>query len=131
MSIGAAHLTKDATGVAAIAPASAPRALVEDVKDTPEGRVIGSHILSGYSDIYPHLSSDHYVRPTARVIVREMANRCLDIPEAIPSVTAGFGSSANVIEGAGAACARCCYCWASPCSPLSIGFQMRPGADGS
>ena len=32
------------------------------------------------------MSFDHYVRPAARVIVREAAARCLDIPDAIPSV---------------------------------------------
>jgi hypothetical protein len=31
------------------------------------------------------VSFDHYVRPAARVLVRETARRCLDIPEAIPS----------------------------------------------
>jgi acetyl esterase/lipase len=73
-------------GVAALAPASDLTALVEEVKDTLEGRVLGAYILSAYSDIYPDVSFDHYVRPAARVIVRETANRCLDIPEAIPSV---------------------------------------------
>jgi len=73
-------------GVAALAPASDLKALVEQVKDTLEGRVLGAYILTAYSDIYPDVSFDHYVRPTARVLVREAADRCLDIPEAIPSV---------------------------------------------
>jgi pimeloyl-ACP methyl ester carboxylesterase len=73
-------------GVAALAPASDLKALVEEVRHTLEGRVLGAYILSAYSDIYPDVSFDHYVRPAARVLVRETANRCLDIPEAIPSV---------------------------------------------
>lgn len=73
-------------GVAAIAPASDLPALVAEVKDTLEGRVIGSYIVSAFSDIYPDVSFDRYVRPAARVLVRHMARRCLDIPEAIPSV---------------------------------------------
>jgi uncharacterized membrane protein HdeD (DUF308 family) len=73
-------------GVAALAPASDLKALVEAVKDTLEGRVLGAYILTAYSEIYPDVSFDHYVRPAARVLVRETANRCLDIPEAIPSV---------------------------------------------
>ena len=73
-------------GVAALTPASDLTALVETVKNTPiEGRILGSYILTAYSEIYPDVSVDHYVRPAARVLVREAAKRCLDIPEAIPS----------------------------------------------
>jgi uncharacterized membrane protein HdeD (DUF308 family) len=71
---------------AALAPAGDLKALVEEVKHTLEGRVLGAYILTAYSDIYPDVSFDHYVRPAARVLVREAADRCLDLPEAIPSV---------------------------------------------
>jgi uncharacterized membrane protein HdeD (DUF308 family)/alpha-beta hydrolase superfamily lysophospholipase len=73
-------------GVAALAPASDLKPLVGEVRSTLEGRVLGAYILSAYSDIYPDVSFDHYVRPAARVLVREAASRCLDIPDAIPSV---------------------------------------------
>jgi uncharacterized membrane protein HdeD (DUF308 family)/alpha-beta hydrolase superfamily lysophospholipase len=73
-------------GVAALAPASDLPALVDKVRSTLEGRILGAYILSAYSDIYPDVSFDHYVRPAARVIVPEAADRCLDIPEAVPSV---------------------------------------------
>jgi pimeloyl-ACP methyl ester carboxylesterase len=73
-------------GVAALAPASDLPGLVEEVRNTLEGRVLGAYILSAYSAIYPDVSFDHYVRPAARVIVRGAASRCLDIPEAAPSV---------------------------------------------
>jgi acetyl esterase/lipase len=79
-------------GVAALAPASDLTALVEEVKDTLEGRVLGAYILSAFSDIYPDVSFDQYVRPAARVLVRETAKRCLDIPEAIPSVVTAMVS---------------------------------------
>jgi alpha-beta hydrolase superfamily lysophospholipase len=72
-------------GIAAIAPASDLPALVGRVKDTLEGRLLGGYILSAYSDIYPDVSFDRYVRPAARVIVREAAARCLDRPEAYVS----------------------------------------------
>lgn len=72
--------------VAALAPASDLHALVEEVRNTLEGRVLGAYILSAYSDIYPDVSFDHYVRPAARLVVRGAADRCLDIPEAVPSV---------------------------------------------
>jgi Secretory lipase len=72
-------------GVAALAPASDLQALVEEVRNTLEGRILSAYILTAYSEIYPDVSFDHYVRPAARVLVRETARRCLDIPEAIPS----------------------------------------------
>jgi len=50
-------------GVAALAPASDLQALAEEVGHTLEGRVLGAYILSAYSDIYPDVSFDHYVRP--------------------------------------------------------------------
>jgi pimeloyl-ACP methyl ester carboxylesterase len=58
-------------GVAVLAPASDLKALVEEVKDTLEGRGLGAYILSAYSDIYPDVSFDHYVRPAARVLTSE------------------------------------------------------------
>ena len=73
-------------GVAALAPASDLRALVDKIRKTLEGRVLGAYILTAYSEAYPDVSFNHYVRPAARVLVREAAERCLDIPDAIPSV---------------------------------------------
>ena len=73
-------------GIAALAPASDLPSLVDEVRNTLEGRVLGAYILSAYSDIYPDVSFDHYVRPAARVLVREAADRCLDLPEVIPSI---------------------------------------------
>lgn len=72
-------------GVAALAPASDLHGLVEQVKDTLEGRLLSAYVLTAYSEVYPDVSFDHYVRPAARVLVREAARRCLDLPEAIPS----------------------------------------------
>jgi uncharacterized membrane protein HdeD (DUF308 family) len=73
-------------GVAALAPASDLTALVGKVRDTLEGRVIASYILTAYSQIYPDVSFNHYVRPGARVIVRATARRCVELPEAVASV---------------------------------------------
>jgi uncharacterized membrane protein HdeD (DUF308 family) len=78
----------DIVGVAALAPASDLRTLVEKVRNTLEGRILGAYILSAYSDIYRDVSFDHYVRPAARVVVRQAADRCLEIPEAVPSALA-------------------------------------------
>ncbi len=73
-------------GVAALSPASDLTALVEEIRHTLYGRVLAAYILTAYSETYSDVSFDHYVRPAARVLVREAAKRCLDIPEAIPSV---------------------------------------------
>lgn len=91
-------------GVAAISPASDLPALVTKVRTTLEGRVLGAYILSAYSEWYPDVSFDRYVLPAARVLVREMARRCLDIPEAIPSVLVSIAArrdpfSANLLGG--------------------------------
>jgi pimeloyl-ACP methyl ester carboxylesterase len=72
-------------GVAALAPAGDLHALVDTIRHTLEGRVISAYILTAYSEIYDDVSFDHYVRPAARLQVREAAKRCLDLPDAIPS----------------------------------------------
>jgi uncharacterized membrane protein HdeD (DUF308 family)/alpha-beta hydrolase superfamily lysophospholipase len=73
-------------GVAALAPASDLLALVDTIRHTLEGRVLSAYIMTAYSQNYADVSFDHYVRPAARVQVREAAKRCLDLPDAIPSV---------------------------------------------
>ncbi|MGN6390851.1 MAG: lipase family protein [Gemmatimonadales bacterium] len=73
-------------GIAALAPASDLPALVATARNTHEGRVIASYILTAYSQIYPDVSFDHYTRPGARVIVRATARRCIELPEALVSV---------------------------------------------
>jgi uncharacterized membrane protein HdeD (DUF308 family) len=77
-------------GVAALAPASDLRGLVGHVKTTLEGQVLSAYVLAAYSAVYPDVSFDHYVRPGARVLVREAAKRCLDLPEALPSALTGL-----------------------------------------
>jgi uncharacterized membrane protein HdeD (DUF308 family)/alpha-beta hydrolase superfamily lysophospholipase len=72
-------------GIAALAPASDLVTLVKEVKDSLEGKIIAAYILNAYSRIYPDVSFNAYVRPAARVIVRETARRCLDLPEALVS----------------------------------------------
>ena len=72
-------------GVAALAPASDLPALVDKIRNTLEGRLLTGYILTAYSENYPDVSFNHYVRPAARVLVREAAGRCLDLPEKYPS----------------------------------------------
>ncbi len=117
-------------GVAALAPASDLKALVEEVRNTLEGRVLGAYILSAYSDIYPDVSFDHYVRPAARVLVREAADRCLDIPEAIPSVVTAVLSRQPIyaVTPLGGALGRR-LAHNTPTGPIKVPLLIAQGLD--
>jgi alpha-beta hydrolase superfamily lysophospholipase len=78
----------DVVGIAAISPASDLQTLVPGVKDTLEGKIISAYLLSAYSAIYRDVAFDRYVRPAARVLVRQAAGRCLELPEAYASAAA-------------------------------------------
>jgi len=79
-------------GVAALSPATELPALFEGIKDAPVGKIMGSYVLSAYSTTYPDVHVSDYVRPTARVLERHTADRCLSGPGALVSVAvAGLG----------------------------------------
>lgn len=80
----APELTID--GVAALAPASDLPALVEVVGSITGGSLFAAYVVQAYTDVYPDVGFDAYVRPGARVIVREMAQRCLSEPSTLVSV---------------------------------------------
>ena len=73
-------------GVAALAPASDLPGLVESLPTVTGGSVFASYVLSAYSAVYPDVDFAGYVRPAARVVVREMAGRCLAEPGVVVSV---------------------------------------------
>jgi alpha-beta hydrolase superfamily lysophospholipase len=73
-------------GVAALAPASDLLGLVSNLDVVPGGAIFVSYIIAGYSATYPDVRFDDYIRPTARILVREMASRCLSEPAALTSV---------------------------------------------
>jgi uncharacterized membrane protein HdeD (DUF308 family)/alpha-beta hydrolase superfamily lysophospholipase len=73
-------------GVAALAPASDLPGLVSNLDVVPGGSIFGSYVIQGYSDAYPDVRFDEYVRPTARILAREMASRCLAEPAVFASV---------------------------------------------
>lgn len=76
-------------GVAAIAPASDLSRLATILETLKGGSVLAAYVLQAYSDRYPEVSFNHYVRPAARIQFREMASRCLDTPEVyVSAVTA-------------------------------------------
>jgi alpha-beta hydrolase superfamily lysophospholipase len=73
-------------GVAAIAPASDLRSLVDANQHTPVGRIMSSFLLRAYSEHYPDVVFDDYVPMRARLLARDMASRCLAGREALFSL---------------------------------------------
>jgi uncharacterized membrane protein HdeD (DUF308 family) len=73
-------------GVAALAPASNLPGLVSNLDVVPGGAIFGSYVIQGFSDTYPDVRFDDYVRPTAQLLAREMASRCLAEPAVFSSV---------------------------------------------
>lgn len=64
-------------GVAALSAASDLPALIGNLDDIPGGSIFAAYAIQGYSDAYDDVGFDDYVRGSARVLVREMADRCL------------------------------------------------------
>ncbi len=76
----------DVIAVAALAPASDLRGLVSNLDVVPGGSIFGSYVISAYDERYDDVDLDSYVRPEARIQVREMAGRCLAEPEVFVSI---------------------------------------------
>lgn len=72
-------------GVAAFAPASDLPALVQKALDTVAGKIIASYVITAYSSIYPDVNFN-IVNPNARLVMRDMASRCLVGKETLVSV---------------------------------------------
>ncbi|MGW0051445.1 lipase family protein [Nocardia nova] len=73
-------------GVAALAPASNLPALVDSLGSVTAGEVFASYVITAYAGTYPDTRFDDYVRPGARIITREMAQRCLAEKSVLVSV---------------------------------------------
>jgi uncharacterized membrane protein HdeD (DUF308 family) len=73
-------------GVAALAPASDLAGMVGNLESVQGGALFASYVIQGYSDTYPDVRFDDYVRPEARILVREMASRCLTDPGVVVSI---------------------------------------------
>lgn len=64
-------------GVGALSAASDLPAFVSNLQDMPGGSIFASYVLRGYADTYPDVRVADYVRASAALLVREMADRCL------------------------------------------------------
>ncbi|MEH1130516.1 lipase family protein [Micromonospora sp. CPCC 206061] len=73
-------------GVAAFAPASDLPALAARLETLRGGTVLSSFVIQAYAEAYRDVTFNHYVRPAARIQIREMASRCLNEPELFVSV---------------------------------------------
>ncbi|WP_336630515.1 MULTISPECIES: lipase family protein [unclassified Microbacterium] len=82
-------------GVAAFAPASDPPALVERVSDVQGGLIFASYAFAAFSDIYPDITEEDYIRPGLQPVMRAMSQRCLTDPSMALSVLAVLGTSAD------------------------------------
>jgi len=74
------------SGVAALAPATDLRSLVEIMQHVPVGRIMSSFILQAYSERYPEVRFDTYAAGWSRILARDMASRCLAGRSALFSV---------------------------------------------
>ncbi len=83
-------------GVAALAPASDPLALVERVTNVTGGSIFASFAFEAYSKTYPDVSYRDYIRPGAETFLREMSQRCLSDPGTIVSVVAALSMGADL-----------------------------------
>ncbi|WP_019137270.1 lipase family protein [Cellulomonas massiliensis] len=82
-------------GVAALAPAANLPALVERLDDVRAGGIFASYVISAYSAAYPDVDAS-VVRPTARLVVQEMAGRCLGEPGVLVSVVTALALDRDV-----------------------------------
>lgn len=64
-------------GVAALAPASDLKGLVQASKSSMFGKIVSSYVVSAYAQAYPDVNVNDYVSFRPRVIAGDMANRCV------------------------------------------------------
>lgn len=82
-------------GVAALAPASDPPALVDRVSEVTAGSIFASFAFASFSEIYPDVTYRDYIRPGVQTVLRVMSERCLTDPATIVSVIAALGQSGD------------------------------------
>jgi pimeloyl-ACP methyl ester carboxylesterase len=67
-------------GVAAVAPASDLRPLLDAIHGTPVGRIMSSFVLHSYADAYPDVRPDDYLSAFRKWVATDVASRCLAGP---------------------------------------------------
>jgi uncharacterized membrane protein HdeD (DUF308 family)/acetyl esterase/lipase len=80
-------------GVAALSPASDLPEFIGSLAEINGGSIFASFAIQGYSDAYPDVAFNDYVRPTAQLQAREIAARCLTSEAAVSVIqTLLFGN---------------------------------------
>ncbi|MDQ0032216.1 uncharacterized membrane protein HdeD (DUF308 family)/pimeloyl-ACP methyl ester carboxylesterase [Arthrobacter bambusae] len=77
-------------GVVAMAPASDTIGLVRSLPALKGGSALAAFVIAAYSATYPDVRFDSYVLPSARIMVREMASRCLSNADEFVSILAAL-----------------------------------------
>lgn len=85
-------------GVAAVAPASDLRPLLEAVQGTTVGRIMSSFVLQSYAQAYPDVEFDAYVAAPTRWLARDMSGRCLAGREALFSVVEALAMGGSIFH---------------------------------
>jgi acetyl esterase/lipase len=88
----------DVLGVAALAPASDLVAIIDNFETLSVASIFTSFMMQAYTRIYPDVDFDDYVRPTARIQLREMASRCLSEPGTLVSVVSSLLFDKSVLN---------------------------------
>lgn len=77
-------------GVAAMAPATDLPPMLARIQATPVGGIMSAYVLHAYAAAYPDVRIEDYVRPIKRMLVADMAGRCLDGGRALASVASSL-----------------------------------------
>lgn len=85
-------------GVAAFAPASDLRALVDQVHRTVIGRIMASFLLRAYSETYPDVQFKTYAGGWRQIVAWDIAGRCLERPKALFSVAEALIAAGGIFS---------------------------------
>ncbi|WP_230207978.1 lipase family protein [Microlunatus sp. Gsoil 973] len=86
-------------GVAALAPASDLPGLIDNLGDFTGGAVFGSFVIAAYTAIYPDVRTSDVVRPGARILSDEMADRCLAEKSVLVSALSAIALDKSIWTG--------------------------------
>lgn len=96
------------SGVAALAPASDLTSLANGLETSKAGMLFASLMVAGYSDAYPDVAFNDYIRASARTVVRAVVGRASASPRPCspcPPCSRGNRSSASTSTRERSACA--------------------------
>lgn len=86
------------SGVAALAPASDLAGLVDTLGNIPGGSVFATYVVSAYASAYDDVRVGESVRPIARTVFDETAERCLGEPSVFVSILTSVTTSMSIFS---------------------------------